>query len=140
MLFNSSWSFHRVHEQKLTKKRKHKERERRNNPAGEDEKRRCRGNHTSMTISCAMWKAAASHPPPSSAKTAVSGPKARTSLRFILLRSSFWINLLRSSLFFWFLIGSDDSGSAFWLHINDRIKFWLDLMIKDSTLNDFDFA
>lgn len=83
------------------------------------EKKRCRGNHTSMTISCAMWKATTSHPPPSSAKTAVSGPKAPTSLRFILffldqLSFGSWSDLMTwicytNQIFTW----SDEKGFTF---------------------------
>ena len=137
MLFNPSWSFHWVHEQKLRRRENREEnnlsRRRRR------KRRRCRGNHTSMTISCAMWKATTSHPPPSSAKTAVSGPKAPTSLRFII-RSSFWINLIHllGSSLFWSVIGSDDldlllthndGNQNFYLIRWKRIQLWMILTL-----------
>jgi hypothetical protein len=58
--------------------RDNKKKKKQSHLAGEEE--RCRGNHTSMTISCARSKATTSHTPPSSAKTAVSGLRAQLSL------------------------------------------------------------
>jgi len=63
--------------------RDNKKKKKQSHLAGEEE--RCRGNHTSMTISCARSKATTSHTPPSSAKTAVSGLRAQLSLRFFFL-------------------------------------------------------
>ena len=100
--------------------------------------RRCRGKRTWMSTWCAKSKATTSPPPQSSATTAVSGPRAPTSLRFFIF--FVFIHLFSCYIFFYFtcflvtdlqwrwafLIHTSKSCDGFDAEIWDLIGFGLD--------------